>query len=80
MGWSIDIITEELSAIFDPAGIKFKAEYPDSTTPRVHITFDSQTDLPLETKRAIVKKFPDNIHVFFLRTAIPNLRGNNESD
>ena len=74
MGWSIDIVREEVEAIFKAKDIKCTVDRPDSMQPNVYITYDTMEDIPLETKRAIVKKFPDNVHISFAKAHLPEPR------
>jgi len=67
MGWSIDIIREELEAMpaLTQGGRGFTLEHPGSEgLNRVVLT--TEIDLPIGTKRAILAKFPEFVHVAFL--------------
>lgn len=69
-GWSIDLIRESLETVFENKGINWKLEFPDRMLPTVYIHMDK--DIPSETKRAILKLFPDGVHVWFNVMSIPD--------
>lgn len=69
MGWSLDLIKEQLDDIFARLGMKYEAQHPDSMYPAIFIIHEKE--LPVKTRKHIASLLPDFVYVSFKQTSFP---------
>jgi hypothetical protein len=69
MGWSIDLVKDEISAIFRNLDTNYEIQHPDSNYPAIYLTYDK--DIPLGVMKYIATLFPDDVYIYFMKSTFP---------
>ena len=64
MGWSIDIVRDELDRLFGNMKIRYKITHPGSEAPMVMIQYEGE--IPIKIKNIIVNLFPESVYINFV--------------
>lgn len=64
MGWSIDLVRNDIGVIFEALGRKWAIQHPDTGGDMARIRYEGE--IPLATKKMMADMLPDFVYVEFV--------------